>query len=99
MDRCLSRIEHEHALRKGANVISSHVVFKVKTNDDGSLELKGRVVVHGNRDSEKDSVRSDRAAADMMIVRTVISLASILGFELATADIKGAYMQSGPITR
>lgn len=89
----------EHALPKGSNIISSHVVFKVKTNDDGSLRLKGRIVVHGNRDDDKDLVRSDSAAADMMIVRLVISLAAMLGFNLATADIKGAYMQSGPIRR
>lgn len=30
-------------------------------------------------------------------MRTVLSLASILDFEIATADFKGAYMQSGPI--
>lgn len=89
----------ERGLPKGANLISSHVVFKVKTNDDGSLKLKGRIVVHGNRDDDKDLVRSDSAAADMMIVILVISLAAILGFNLATADIKGAYMQSGPIRR
>lgn len=89
----------EHDLPQKANLISSHILFRVKTNDDGSLRLKGRIVVHGNRDDEKKTVRSDSAAADMMIVRLVASLAAILGFELGTADIKGAYMQSGPITR
>lgn len=89
----------EAGLPKTANIISSHVIFKIKTNDDESLKLKGRIVVHGNRDAEKDMVRSDCAAADMMIVRMMISLATILGFNMATADIKGAYMQSGPIQR
>lgn len=90
---------HESDLERGANVISSHVVFKVKSNDDGSLKLKSRIVVHGNRDDERELIRSDCAAADMLIIRLVISLATMLGFNMATADIKGAYMQSGPIQR
>lgn len=89
----------ESDLPNNANVISSHVVFKVKTQDDESLRMKARIVVHGNRDADKDSVRSDCASADMMLVRMVISLTTIMGFNLASADIKGAYMQSGPIRR
>lgn len=89
----------ESELPSEANVISSHVVFKIKTNDDSSLKLKGRIVVHGNRDADRDLVRSDCAAADMMLIRLVISLTTIMGFNLGSADIKGAYMQSGPIQR
>lgn len=81
------------------NVISSHVVFKVKNNEDGGLKLKGRIVVHGSRDTDRDLVRSDSAAAEMLIIRMVISLEAILNFYMATADIKGAYMESGPIQR
>lgn len=89
----------ESELPRNANVISSHVIFKIKTEDDGSLRLKGRIVVHGNRDADRELVRSDSAAADMMIIRMIISLATILDFNMASADIKGAYMQSGPIRR
>lgn len=35
----------------------------------------------------------------MLFVRMVISLACMLDFDMATADIKGAYMQSGPVMR
>lgn len=41
-----------------ANIISYHVVFKVKTDDDCGLELKGRVVFQVNRGAEKNLVRS-----------------------------------------
>lgn len=82
-----------------ANVISSHFIYKLKTNDDGSLLLKGRIVVHGNRDAQKDIVRIDSASADIMTVRFVINLSATLGFNLATADIRGAHMHSGQIMR
>ena len=32
------------------NVISSHVIYKAKTNDDGSLKLEARIARHGNKD-------------------------------------------------
>lgn len=48
----------ESGLRNNADVISSHLVFKVKTNDDGSLKLKGRIVVYGNRDPENNSYKA-----------------------------------------
>lgn len=46
----------ESDLPKLANIISSHVIFKVKKNDDGTLKRKDRIVVHGNKDAEKDMV-------------------------------------------
>lgn len=56
----------ETELPRDANIISSHVV---KTDDAGGLKLKGRIVVIGIRDADKDLVRSDCAAADTIIVR------------------------------
>lgn len=82
-----------------ANVIASHVVFKVKDNPDCTLRLKARLVLHGNRDKDRFKVRRDSASAELFIVRLILSLASFLGFTIATADVKGAYMQSGDITR
>lgn len=82
-----------------ANVIASHVVLKIKTNDDGTLKLKRLIVVHGNRDSYRDLVRSDSAADDMILVRLVISLTSLMELNMGTADINGAYMQRGTIQR
>lgn len=74
-------------------------MFKIKTNDDRIMNLKGRIFVHGNREDERNKDRSDITAADILIIRMFVRLAEIWGFTLATADIKGAYMQSGPIKR
>lgn len=69
------------------------------TNDDGSLKLKGRILIHGIRDADLDLVISDCAATDIILVRLVISLESLMGINFGTADINGAFMQSGPIQR
>lgn len=79
-----------------ANVISSPFVFKVKDDDDSKLKMKGRLALHGNGDKDRFSVRRDSLSDDLSIVRMIISLSLLLGFNLATAHVKGAYMQSGP---
>lgn len=86
-------------LPKSANIIGSHFVFKIKEDESHQLKMKARLVLHGNRDRDRYSVRRDSASADLSIVRLIILLAIILGFEISTADVKGAYMQSGPIQR
>ena len=82
-----------------ANVITSHVVYKLKTDEDGTRKMKARLVPHGNHDNEKDTVRKDSSNASLFVVRLLLSLATFLSFRIATADIKGAFLQSGPINR
>lgn len=45
------------------------------------------------------SVRRDSSSADLIVVLLVLPLGIILGLSFGTADVKGAYMQSGPIKR
>ena len=89
----------EREVPRFANVISSHVVYKVKTNEMGNRELKARIVPHGNRDKEKDTIRKDSATAQLGIIRLLLSIVTFLRFRLGMVDIKGAYLQSGPIQR
>lgn len=89
----------EGAVPDNANVVRSHVVYKVKTAEDGKREMKARIVPHGNEDDDKDEVRKDSANAQLAVIRLMLSLVTFLGFMVKTADIKGAYMQSGPIQR
>ena len=35
---------------KNSNVIASHVIYKVKKNDDLSLIMKARIAPHGKKD-------------------------------------------------
>lgn len=44
----------EKRVGKSENIIHSHVGYKIKSHEDGSLSMKARICPHGNRDKEKD---------------------------------------------
>ena len=91
---------HFRQTPKGANVITSHHFFRIKNHaEEGRLRLKCRLVPHGNRDREKDSVRKDSATAQFPIIHLLLSLATILSLSVASIDIKGAYLQAGNLPR
>ena len=75
------------------------MIYKVKNLEDGSMQLKGRIVPHGNRESERENIRKDASTAHFDVIRLLLCIVSLLGFRLGMADIKGAYLQSGPIKR
>ena len=54
---------------------------------------------HGNRDEEKDNIRKDSSAAQFDVIRILLAITTFLGMRLAMADVSGAYLQSGSITR
>lgn len=43
----------EPEIPEKANIVSSNTIFKITILNDGELKLEERVVVYGNRDSEK----------------------------------------------
>lgn len=61
--------------------------------------MKARIVPHGNHGDEKDTARKDSSNASLFVVRLLLSLVTFLGYRIGTADIKGGFLQSGPITR
>ena len=60
-----------------ANIIKSHVVYKVKTDENGKHKMKARIVPHGNRDAEKDHIRKDSATAQFGVIRLLLSLCTL----------------------
>lgn len=56
-------------------------------------------MVHGNRDSYKDYIRGNCAAADMLVVILFVAIAICLDFTFGTGDINGAFMHSRLIQR
>lgn len=40
-----------------ANVISSHTIYKIKTEENNQLRLKARIAPHGNEDNMKDQLK------------------------------------------
>lgn len=71
----------------------------MKTEENGKRFTKAQIVPHGNHDDEKDDVRKDSSNAPLFVIRLLLSLVTFFGFRIATADIKGAFLQSGPIKR
>lgn len=79
-----------------SNIISSHHFFKLGHKGKvGNLLLRCQLVPHGNRDAEKDSIRSDSSTAQLLCIRVILALATLFQFFLSTVDISAAYLQSG----
>lgn len=55
-------------LPEDAKFLSSYPVFNIKKLDDGGMRLKGRIVVHANRDADKYQVGADCSASDMAVI-------------------------------
>lgn len=89
----------ENEVPADANVITSHVIYKVKTDENEVLKLKGRIVPHGNKDTEIDDIRKDSSTAQFNVILLLLCLTTFLGFRIGLADVMGAYLQSGPIAR
>ena len=84
----------ESSVPKNTNVVSSHVAYKIKVSENGSLTLKARICPHGNRDKDKDGIRKDIAAVQFPIIRLMLILSALMGFRVGTIDISAAYLQS-----
>jgi len=82
-----------------SNVISSHVLYKVKKMDDGSMKMKARIAPHGNKDKFKNDVKKDSATCPPVGIRIALSIASMLKWDTAKIDFTSAFLQAGDATR
>lgn len=89
----------EASVTSDANVVTSHFVFKIKVEEHGRKRLKARLCPHGNRNPMKIEIRRDSSTAQFDVIRLLMSLAVLLRFTIGWIDIKGAFLQSGPIKR
>lgn len=82
-----------------ANVINSHVLYKIKQDYDSSLKLKARIAPHRNEDDLKNVLKSDCTTCPPTGLRIVQPIASLLGWKLYKADVKAAFLQTGTASR
>ena len=89
-----------------SNVIGSHFVYKVKfeaSTVDGEavkhMTLKSRLSINGNKDDEREYLRTAAAVVSHIGFRTLYSAACTFGLIMAKADIRGAYTQYGDAKR
>lgn len=43
----------EAKMQSGSNVIGSHIVYKIMTEEDAKMRLKARICPHSNHDKER----------------------------------------------
>ena len=79
---------------KGKSVVTSKWLFKIKHAADGSIEkYKARFVARGF--SQKEGIDYDETFAPVArytSIRTIISLASVLGWKLHQMDVKTTFL-------
>lgn len=76
------------------NVVSSHVRYKVKQNDDGTLKLKARIAPHGNEKNVKEVLTKDCTTCPSIVLRIVESIALLFGWTIYKADVNSAFRQT-----
>lgn len=84
---------------ENSNVITSHVIYKVKLNDDGSFKMKARIAPQGNKDREKDDLKSDSASCPPTGIRLLLSIAAVRKWPLSQIDFTSAFLQTGAARR
>ena len=90
---------HVSKIPKKSNIITSHTLYKVKSNDEGKLYIKARIVPHGNRDKMKHVLKTDSSSCSPIGLRIVCSIASIMSWPLSKVDFDSAFLQSGASMR
>ncbi len=82
-----------------SNIIRSHVIYKVKGNDDGSLKMKAQIAPHGNEDKDHHELKTDSAQCPSTGIRILTSIATIMKWPIAKIDFAGAFLQTGDAKR
>lgn len=73
---------------KNANIMSSHYFFVLKYQVEiGKLRLRCRLLPHGNRDYEKDLIRSDFSIVQFTCMQMLLSLVTLFQFDIESIDI------------
>ena len=81
---------------KSSNIISSHAIYNVKANDDGSLKLEARIAPYGNKDRDKSSLKTDSAQCLPTDIRILCSFGSIMTWPIAKIDLLTGFWSLQP---
>ena len=87
------------SIPRGSNIVSSHVVYRWKDRNTPRERLKARIVPHGNRDRDREHLRSDSPSMKPEVLRVLCSYAVDMGFDLRAIDIKTAFLRTGQLDR
>ena len=65
-------------VRENSNVIASHVIYKVKANDNESLKMKAPIVPHGNKCKDRFELKTDSVHGPPSGTHILIHIATIM---------------------
>ena len=43
---------------ENSNIITSHLIYRLKANDDGSLKMKAEIAPHGNKGKDRYDLKT-----------------------------------------
>ena len=78
-----------------ANIISCNILYKVKSNDNGKLYIKSRIVPHSNHGSMKLVLKTDGSSCSPVGFRYVCSIVTIFSRPVWKVGFDIAFLQSG----
>ena len=85
------------------NIIPTHILYRVKKGEEEpKYKAKARLVLRGDLDAEKDLLRTDANTTNFTAIRFLLAICQLEGIEpkyILAADVKGAFLQSGPPPR
>lgn len=82
---------HVSRIPQDANVIGSHVLYKIKILDNDALYCKARIAPHGNHDSEKNDLKTDSVLCPLTGVRMLLSTCAHIKWNLTKVDVKAPF--------
>lgn len=76
------------------NGLPGRLVLAIKSTEDGEVKYKARFVIGGHRDKKKNLMVHNSATQQPPSIRLLLSLAHASDFDIWTADVTQAYLQS-----
>lgn len=97
-EQAFCKTTHRVPLAQGpsdGNITSSHVLDKIKQDDNVPLKPKARIAPHGYEDMARTDLRSDWASCPSYGVQILLSIAPIRKWHLPRLDVKASFLQNG----
>lgn len=79
---------HNSAVPADANIISTHVLYKLKALDDGTKLCKSRIAPHVSNGRDHGDLKTDSASCPPLCFRVLLSICALLQFYVGKVDIK-----------
>lgn len=83
-----------HSASSDANVISSHVLYMIKINDDSTLSLKARVDLHGNEIGVKTNMQSDCCMLPSERILVIFCIIPTKEWNIVKGDVRFVFLHS-----